>query len=389
MAIPRKRLIHYPPRDEGARASIRRRKSHVEHLWGAADPSSGGVKESSVPQSAPRSQTVRSIAVLGAIVFDEIVTHDGARIESFGGTIYNLTALNSLVDDNCTVLPFSNVGADRYDQVLGVVASMPHVATDGLRRTEGRLTHAQLVYRNPNYREEIVRHMMKPLTIGDLDGALTADGIMVNFVNGTELDLATLRALRKQTGARLYLDMHNIMVRFGEDGQKHYLPFDEWPEWVAPFDFVQMNEFECEKVLGVSPERPSEFLRAARAVVEAGPTAAIVTMGPEGVALAHRREGVVYGTLIPAAPVREFVDATGCGDAFSCGTFWNYLSPTSSAHGNPLAAAMAGALVGAVNCEMRGIGKLDRARNAAERLHEVSPELAEKVKAGWLGERLS
>lgn len=332
---------------------------------------------------------VRLIAVIGAIVFDEIITHDAGRIESFGGIVYNLAALNSLVDDRCVVLPFSNVGADRYEQVLELVHSMERVSATGLRKTDGRLTHAKLIYRDANFREEIVRHMMKPLTIAQLDGARSADGIMVNFVNGTEIDLATLRELRERTEALFYLDMHNIMVRFDGEGQKHHLDFARWPDWVAPFDFVQMNEFECEKALRVAPGNPAGYLCAARVVVEAGPTAAVVTMGPNGVALAHRHEGVIYGTLIPAAPVREFVDATGCGDAFSCGTFWNYLSPTSSARGNPVAAAMAGALVGAINCEVRGIGKLDRARNAAERLHEVSPELAEKVRAGWLGERLS
>ena len=329
-------------------------------------------------------RSVPSIAVLGAIVFDEIITHDGQRIESFGGIVYNLAALSSLVDDEGLVLPFSNVGADRYEQVLDLVASMEHLRTDGLLRSDGRLTHARLIYRNANYREEIVRHMMKPFTAEQLRGALSARGIMVNFVNGTELDLPTLRALRAGTPAPLYLDMHNIMVRFDADGQKHYLDFAEWPQWVAPFDFVQMNEFECEKVLKISPKKPSEFLDAAHQVLRAGPKAVVVTMGPNGVALAHRHEGVEYGCLIPAAPVRKFVDATGCGDAFSTGTFWNYLRT-----GNPVAAAMAGALVGAINCEVRGIGKHDRARDAAERLHEVSPELAEKVRSGWLGERLS
>lgn len=330
------------------------------------------------------SRSARSIAVLGAIVFDEIITHAGTRIESFGGIIYNLAALNSLVGEECAILPFSNVGADRYDQVLGLIATMDRVRADGLRKAEGRLTHARLVYRDANYREEIVRFMMKPFTVDELTGAFSADGIMVNFVNGTELDLATLRAVRGRTGAPLYLDMHNIMVRFDKEGRKHFLDLRDWPDWVAPFDFVQMNEIECEKVLGIAPGKRERYIEAAHRVVEAGPRAALVTMGPNGVALAHRNEGITYGALIPAAPVRDFVDATGCGDTFSCGTFWNYLRT-----GNPVAAAMAGSLVGAINCEVRGIGKLDRARDAAERLHEVSPELAEKVKAGWLGERLS
>jgi len=329
-----------------------------------------------------------SIAVLGAIVYDEIVTHDRQRIESFGGIVYNLAALSSLVGDEGIIRPYSNVGADRYDAVMRLVGSMPSVRADGLRRWEGPLTHALLTYRDRNEREEIVRHMMPPFSFGDVRGALAADGIMFNFVNGTEIDLATLRQMRAATRAPLYLDMHNLMVRFDGDGKQHYLDFAEWPEWVAQFDFVQMNEFECGKALETRPKTPEEFLAAAHRVLRAGPTVVLVTMGPKGVALAHRRDGVEYGCIIPPAPVKRFVDATGCGDAFSAGTFWNYLTARVKP-ANPVAAAMAGALVGAINCETQGIGRLDGVRDAAERLGEVSPDLAEKVAAGWLGERLA
>ena len=328
---------------------------------------------------------MKHISVLGAIVFDEIITHDARRIESFGGIIYNLAALSSLVGDDGVIHPFSHVGADRYDAVMDLVGSMPHVVVDGIMRRGERLTHARLSYTDANHREEFVRYMMEPLSLDDLRGALVTDGIMVNFVNGTELDLRTLRQMREQTSAPLYLDMHNIMVRFREDdGRKEYLDFAEWPEWVSAFDLVQMNEFECRTVLKSVPKDPHGFLRAAHEVLRAGPQAVFVTMGPQGVAVAHRHEGVEYGCVIPPAPVPRFVDATGCGDAFSAGTFWNYLQT-----GNPVVAAMAGALVGAVNCGVQGIGQLDGARDAVNKLGEVSPELAEKVGGGWLGERLS
>jgi len=323
------------------------------------------------------------IAILGAIVYDEIIAHDGQRIESFGGIVYNVAALSSFIEDG-VVLPVSNVGFDRYDQVLALMAGMDHVDTSQLLRTDTPCTHAKLIYHGSNYREEIVRNMMPPFTVERLEHAAGADGILMNFVNGTELDLPTLRALRSRTKAALYLDMHNIMVRFDADGKKQYLDFVEWPEWVEQFDFVQMNEFECEKVLHTSPSSPREFLHAAHTVLAAGATAVVITMGPAGVALAHRREGIEYGCIIPAVTVRNFVDATGCGDAFSTGTFWHYLRT-----GNPLKAAMAGTLVGALNCEVRGVGKLERARNADQRIAEVSAELADRVEHGWLGDRLN
>jgi len=316
-------------------------------------------------------------------VFDEIVTHDRRRIESFGGIIYNLAALSSLVGGNATIRPCTNIGADRYEAVMSILRGMPQIVREGIARADGPLTHAQLVYTDANHRDEIVRHMMKPLTFDEVQGELSSAGILINFVNGTEIDLATLRKVRAGTDATLYLDMHNIMVRFDDEGRKHYPGFASWPDWVSQFDLVQMNEFECEAVLGCSLEAPRDYLDAAHRVLEAGPSAVFVTMGPEGVALAHRREGIDYGCLIPPAQVHGFVDATGCGDAFSAGTFWNYLRT-----GDPLVAAMSGALVGAANCRIKGLGRLEGARDAANRLHEISPELADKALQGWPGDRL-
>jgi len=42
-----------------------------------------------------------------------------------------------------------------------------------------------------------------------------------------------------------------------------------------------------------------------------------------------------------------------------------------------------------LNCEVRGVGKLERARNADQRIAEVSAELADRVEHGWLGDRLN
>ncbi len=323
-----------------------------------------------------------SISILGAIVYDEIITHDKKRIDSYGGIIYNLAALSSLAGDECELYPFSNVGADHYDAVMELIEPMPGVRTDGIRKWDGKLTHAKLIYTDANYREEIVLNMMRPFTVAELEPALDCDAMLVNFVNGTELDLDTLKRLRGRTDAVMYLDVHNAMVRFREsDGKKEFREFSEWPQWVSQFDIVQMNEFECEKVLNVSPKDPYEFLDAAHHVLRAGAaTAVLITMGPEGVALAHRYEGVELGCVVPRAPVEAFADATGCGDAFSAGVLLNYLKT-----GKPVVSAMAGSIVGAANCEVSGIGSLESARDAVDRIEEVSPELAEKARNGWLG----
>jgi sugar/nucleoside kinase (ribokinase family) len=316
--------------------------------------------------------------------YDQIVTHDGRRKRSFGGIAHNMMALSGIRDERTTVCPIAKVGANRFDEVRGLAAGVPGVDTSGLVRIDQPLTEVDLTYKSISYREELMRYLPPPLAVNDLAPALESDAVLVNFITGMEIDLEGLRALRSQTRAILHLDVHSKVTRWGPDGsggQKSWVPFADWREWFGCFDVVQMNEFECEMVLGREVKTEQDFLEAACEMLTAGPMAAIVTLGPLGSVIAHRAEGKQYRFACPAMPVDPVVDTTGCGDCFSAGFCFNYLQSKNAA-----AANLAANIVAGTNCKYAGLGDLGQARGALDRITEVFPGLGDKVASGWLGE---
>jgi adenosine kinase len=365
------------------------------------------------------------IAIIGAVVYDEIFTHDGARRESFGGITYNIAALSSIVGDEATIRPIANVAEDRWDDVVALLARYPQVEMQGVARVPGKLTATRLIYTSPTWRDETVLHMMRPLTAERLAAARDADAVLVNFVNGTEMTLATFADLRGGappastappggTGtdqapvpARPYLhvDVHSKVARWDARGKKEIVPFADWREWLGRADAAQMNEFECEMIVGRKLREQSDFVAAGAEIVAAGAPIVLITLGPLGSVLVYDRgrlsgagdqgagaagqrgspvgEGDLRWVANPALAVEKVVDTTGCGDSFSAGFMWSYLQS-----GDPVKANAAANIVAGVNCTVAGIGHLEAARGALDQVPAAFPGLGAKIAAGWPGEQV-
>jgi ribokinase len=79
-------------------------------------------------------------------------------------------------------------------------------------------------------------------------------------------------------------------------------------------DILIVNEGEAKTLLGINDDRPID-VAAARRLLEAGPSVAVITLGSRGaIAVTADQEIAV------PAPAVEVVDTTGAGDAF-CGAF--------------------------------------------------------------------
>ncbi|UCH35954.1 MAG: carbohydrate kinase family protein [Armatimonadota bacterium] len=336
------------------------------------------------------------ISVIGAIVHDEITTADGARRESFGGITYNMAALSSIVSDDTSICPIANVAEDRWDEVVELLARYPLVTTDDVQRVPGKLTAAKLVYTSPTWRDETVLHPMRPLTTERLTGAFDSDAVLVNFINGSELDLETFAALRENARGFLHLDVHSKVAHWDAEGKKSQVPFEGWQEWLSRVDAAQMNEFECEMTVGRKLREQQDFVQAGAEIVEAcsakrragghgeaGAPIVLITLGPLGSVLVYRRADGIFWVANPALAVEQVVDTTGCGDSFSAGFLWNYFQCREPAKANAAANIVAG-----VNCTVAGIGHLEAARGALERIPTAFPELGARIMAGWPGEKL-
>jgi sugar/nucleoside kinase (ribokinase family) len=341
------------------------------------------------------------IAVIGAVVYDEIITADGARRESFGGITYNIAALSSIVGEQTAICPVSNVGEDRWDGVVELLSRYPLVKMDGVARVPGKLTAAKLVYTSATWRDETVLHPMRPLTLERLTGSLDSDAMLINFINGTELELDTFIGLRERFGGFLHLDVHSKVAGWDEQGKKSMKPFERWREWLGRVNAAQMNEFECEMTVGRKLREQRDFVEAGAEIVEAGAPIVLITLGPLGSVLVYSSSVVrgprsedtprpgtrscdeIYWVANPAKTVAQVVDTTGCGDSFSAGFMWNYLQTR-----DPVKANAAANIVAGVNCTVAGIGHLDAARGAIGQIAETFPDLGPQIMSGWRGERV-
>lgn len=323
------------------------------------------------------------IAVIGAIVYDEIITPDGARRESFGGITYNIAALSSIASADTEICPITNVAEDRWEGVMELLSRYPAVRTDALEKVPGKMTTARLVYTSPTYRDEAVLHLMRPLAAARLEPALDADAVLVNFITGTELEQPTFAWLRERMRGYLHLDVHSKVSRWDAHGRKSHVPFQDWREWLPRVDAAQMNEFECAQTVGRALATEQDFAGAGAEIVAAGTPIVLITLGPLGSVLVYRREDGIYWVANPALPVERVVDTTGCGDSFSAGFIWNYLHSR-----DPVKANAAANIVAGINCTVSGIGVLEAARDALAQIPAAFPDLGPRIIAGWPGQKL-
>lgn len=296
------------------------------------------------------------IAILGAVCFDEIFPLEGERREGFGGILYNTAAFSSILGEHDTVRPVSKIGADRYDAVLAEFARLDHVDTSALTRCAGPVTHVTLTWRSVSWRDEVVRHRMPPYSDNDLSPALECDAVHINFINGTEIGLGTLRRFRKRYSGRISLDVHNIISHFDAEGRRTIVGFPQWRDWAPCIDVLQCNEFEIATMLEGPFNERKDYIEAAKTVCAAGPQAVSITLGPEGAVTVHRKNDRFFAVDIAVLPPIKAVDTTGCGDSFSAGFMVGMLR-----YGDPATALACATVVAGVNARKRGLGRLDEA----------------------------
>lgn len=318
------------------------------------------------------------ISIVGACCHDEIVTLDGTVRHSFGGILYNTNAFSSLLGPNDIVRPCTNLGEDRYDAAMAEFDRFPNLDPSGLVKVPGRMTDVRLVYTAPTCRDECIRFMMKPITVDDLSDALDSDAITFNFINGSEVSVETIAALRSRYNGFMAMDIHNLVILFDEQGKMHYRGLPNWRDWLANLNLVQMNEVECARVLNREfPEDIQAYREAAEELATALqpqvsseiPRIAIVTLAARGSVMAYYRDGQLLSKWCHARAVEKMVDPTGCGDSFLAAFVITYLRTK-----NPLLSNAAANIVAAATCEHSGLVSLSHLRNAADLVSQVYPD---------------
>jgi len=274
-------------------------------------------------------------AVLGTITRDTVIYPDGRKIESFGGILYNVLALSYLGKRNVKICPVCNLGYDIYDTVLGILKKLKNVEIKGIKKVKTKNNHNFLYYDKNNNRQEISKNSVPKLTYSQVKPILDSDVILVNFISGKDIDLKTLKKLKKNTSALIFMDVHSLILGRRKNGKRFVKVPKNWLSFISCADVVQCNFFEFGKLSNKKMYASAKIKNLTRSILRSGPQVLLVTKGKEkGYIFQAGKRGIKCNrTFVPR--LEKLKDPTGCGDVFSAGFIVSYLNsrdPVSSAN---------------------------------------------------------
>ena len=239
-----------------------------------------------------------TLTVVGSIAFDAVETQTAKRDRLLGGAAVHFALASSFLAETRVIGP---VGDDFGEEEYAVLRSHG-VITDDIEHVEGGKT---FFWAGRYERDVNIRHTLQTdLNVFETfepklsEASAAADTL---FLANIQPDLQ--RAVREQcTAARFTaLDSMNLWIDIAHDSLV---------KTISMVDCVILNDGEIRQLT----DEPN-LVRAARAVLELGPSVVVAKQGEYGSAM-FTREGV-FG--LPAYPTADVVDPTGAGDTFAGG----------------------------------------------------------------------
>lgn len=328
------------------------------------------------------------IAIIGTVMRDEITTVRGEQRESFGGILYNTMALASMTRRSDEIRPVCYLGAEHLDTIRRrYFASHRQIITDSIRISPDGSDQNVLRYRSANDREEVMTINTPRLDTEHLREASDARAILVNFINGREISIESLRGLRLSTNAHLHLDVHNLGKSVDASGSLQPTGLANWRDWFSLVDTIQANEWEIELITGRKPQNEEEYRQGVVTLLSVpNVKAAALTIGGLGSILAHRMApgGEPRIVRIPAMQTDEIVDTTGCGDCYSSAFVIEILRS-----GNPVRAALLATTLSGLNTLGGGLEDLAvRSQGLELAAFRSFPRLMGQAHDGYMGQPL-
>jgi sugar/nucleoside kinase (ribokinase family) len=259
------------------------------------------------------------ITVIGTINKDTIIFPTGKRTESFGGIMYNLSALAGLGGKWVSIYPICNLGYDVYNEVEKILKRYKNVKLNGINKVRKKNNHAFLFIDQNNQRKEILQNRVPALRFDQVKPYLGSNLILINFISGFDIKLDDLKKIRRKTDALTFMDVHSLTLGIDKDGKRFLKAPKDWQEYIKQADIVQTNLIELSTLSGKELRSWKEAQDFGKHVLSLGPCMLLVTLGEDG-AVMIQREGKEYQfKKCKGIKVRGFKDATGCGDVFSAG----------------------------------------------------------------------
>jgi adenosine kinase len=280
--------------------------------------------------------SARTVAVLGPIPRDQIITHTGERFEKYGCALYTAVALSALLEPGDRIVPISHVQRQDEGPIKEILSAYPNIDTSGITSDADQGDVIELRYVEHNTRIERQTRFMNPILPADLDPVLDADAFVCVPITDYEVSQPTLRHIKENSAGTIVLDAHGPAVTLTRSGERHPRIWADRDTWLPYIDILKMNleEAGCSwfpregddggAAMG-QPMTEEEMPRFAEHCLRHGVQAVCVTLDEQG-CVAYRLDGDdLEEHVVPRIPVENVVDTTGCGDSFAAGMAFGYL----------------------------------------------------------------
>lgn len=284
---------------------------------------------------------MKRLGMLGTLVWDRIWPYHApaaAPVNGWGGLTYSLAAAAAAHPPGWTLVPLVKIGRDCADDALRFLAEVPGLQLEpGVRVVPEPNNRVELRYTDAVRRCERLTGGVPPWTPAELEPLLPQlDALYINFISGSEMDLATAEWVRGAFGGPIYADLHSLLLGRGQGGHRAPRRLPHTHRWLRCFDAVQANEDEVALLAGAA----GAVLDFAYEAVREHTLLMLVTRGGAGVeytvnasfsaALQGRRTAPDGGPPlckhVPTAGGEQSGDPTGCGDVWGATCFAGLLS---------------------------------------------------------------
>jgi sugar/nucleoside kinase (ribokinase family) len=299
----------------------------------------------------------RSVAVLGPIPRDRIITHRGEVFEKYGCALYTVAALSALLDADDRIYPVVHVRREDEEPIKQLLSQFANVDLTGVRSTTDHGAVVELTYLDQNTRIEQQTGFMAPITPADVEFALHADSFVCVPITDYEVGQATLTYIKGHSEGTILLDAHGPTSTLVIGGERRRRLWVERDEWLPHIDILKMNleEAGCswfpsrialehhDAGAPISTELLPEF---AEHCLRRGVQAVCVTLDERGCVVYRLDEaGGLVERIVPRIVIEHVVDTTGAGDSFAAGMAFGYLQDR-----DVVRAAQYGNAMGAQRC---------------------------------------
>jgi adenosine kinase len=280
---------------------------------------------------------MRTVAVLGPIPRDRIITHRGEVFEKYGCALYTVAALSALMEPTDRICPVVHVRKQDEGAIKDLLAPMPNVDLTGIRSDTDRGDVVQLTYEDQNTRREHQTGFMSPILPRDVEFALDAEAFVCVPITDYEVGQATLEYIRANSDGVVLLDGHGPVSTLTLGGERQHRLWAERDAWLPSIDILKMNleEAGCSwfpsggspVTTTADPLAMEDLPRLAEHCLDRGVKGVCVTLDDSGCAVYYRdADGVMQEDLVERLKVEHVVDTTGAGDSFAAGMGYGYLA---------------------------------------------------------------